>query len=485
MTRLKRLDVVRKLSQEKPKWIHKDIFRLLWKKEIWLLAYENIKKKNRKFLIDGIKHTFNKADIDKIENLQQKVINESYQFKPIKQALISKENGKMQTFKLSTIDDIIVQEVIQIILEAIFEPIFDNRSFGFRSGMGVHNALKYVDEEFSSMEWIIKSDQKLVFNNSILRSVLLHKIDDSRFLRLINKLLKNGTSFWKVGVDTNPATIFSNLGVPQETSISPILVNIYFDRFDKFITQKEIEYFSPNSSKRNLIYNQLIMEKDKKSNLLDKEVKIRYVRYAHQWMIGIKGPHILVKILKNEVENFFQRDLKEKFNLNKVKVIHLQSEKIFFLGYDIFLLKNQKQLRQKSRLRFQLPVKIIIQCLNERGYITYKKNKWKPISKSNYTILEDEIIVQHFQSVWLSFLNFYSGTTNISHLQYVHYLLHMSCAMTLAHRHRLSIKKIFKKHGKRLEILDQTKIPSKVLAYFPYKINWKVNERQWQIIKDF
>jgi hypothetical protein len=127
-----------------------------------------------------------------------------------------------------------------------------------------------------------------------------------------------------------------------------------------------------------------------------------------------------------------------------------------------------------------MPVDKVIKRMKERGYITYdKNNKVRSISKSSYTRLEDAIIVNHFRSVWLGLKNFYSGSSNRSHLQYIHYLLHISCAMTLAHRHRSSVKKIMKKHGKRLEIIDKTVSPPKRITVFPYQTKWKVTDRKW------
>lgn len=148
--------------------------------------------------------------------------------------------------------------------------------------------------------------------------------------------------------------------------------------------------------------------------------------------------------------------------------------------------KGKQTIRRSTpMLRFHLPVDRVVKRLHERGYIAYVNNKIRPISKGSYTPLEDVVIVNHFKSVWLGLFNFYSGSTNRSHLQYIHYLLHMSCAMTLAHRHRSSSNKIFKKHGKRLEIMDKKVNPPKVITSFPYHTNWKVSERQWQNAKTF
>ena len=520
MKGLEKLNVIQKLSQQ-PYWIHKDIFRLLRKEDIWVTAYENIKG-NKGALTPGVtKDTLDGTSMDKLKALQHKVLVESYQFKPVKQTWIPKANGKLPP------EDKIVQEVIRMFLEAIYEPIFDKRSFGFRSGKGVHDALKYVEDEFRWVDWvIIKSDIKNknaypIIDHSILRTILKSKVQDQRFLRLINKSLK-------CGVSTNPNTIYSKLGVPQGSIIAPILVNVYFHELDKWVSQKEIEYFVEKSSKRHPRYRQLeyqirelskkldeipkhsekrkllrkdikrlIAQRDQTPSILDPGVKICYVRYADDWMIGVRGPYRLAKQLHEEIDNFFRTQLNQELDPDKTKIINLRSGKVSFLGYEIFLPRNVRLVKYKVKggkqtvrwqapiLRFQLPVQIILRRLKERGYVTYKNNKWRPISKSSYTPLEDEVIVRHFQTVWREILSFYSGTTNWSHIQYIHYLIHMSCAMTLAHRHRSSSSKIFKKHGKRLEIKDLTGEKPRVIAYFPYKTSWKMKDRKWQIAKSF
>lgn len=524
MKGLNRLKVIQEISQNRPEWIHTDLFRNLRKEDIWFAAYENIKGNKGALTPVVTKETLDRTRIGKIRRLQQKVLDERYQFHPVKQTWIHKANRKRRPIGLPTPDYKIVQEVIRLTLEAIYEPIFDNRSFGFRIGKGAHDALSYVEDEFRWMDWVIKGEIQTtcpIINHSSLRTILAKKIKDHRFLRLINKSLK-------CGVSINSETFSFKIGVPQRSIVYPILVNIYFHELDKWITQKEKELFEKKSSKRHSKYKQLeyqinkvskelektiqnskeqkdlrrkikflIAERNQTPSLLEKGIEIRYVRYMDDWIIGIKGPIQLAKQLKEEVNDFFQNQLHQELDSEKTKILNLRSGKISFLGYEIFLPRNMKLVKYKKKkkrqtvrrqsptLSFQLPVKIIIQRLHKRGYIVYENNRWRPVSKRSYSSLEDEVIVRHFQSVWRGLFNFYSGTTNRSHLQYIHYLLHMSCAMTLAHRHRSSSTKIFKKRGKRLEILDQKKDTPKVIAYFPYQTNWKVSNRRWQTAKEF
>jgi len=525
MKGLERLEVIQDLSRKNPKWKHTDLFRILRNEDIWIAAYENIKA-NKGALTPGVtKETLDGMGIARLQKLQCKVLDESYKFSPVRQVLIPKANGDKRPLGIPTANDKVVQEVIRMVLEAIYEPIFDHRSFGFRKGLGVHDALQYVENQFRFMDWVIEGDIKSAYptvDHNRLCEIISQRIDDPRFNRLIRKSLKGGTF-------VNPNTIYSTLGVPQGSIVAPIYANIYFNELDEWVRQKAGLIFEENSKSRNPEYRkleyrikklstqaegvskntqehkqlvkkikELIQLRNQTPSLLDSGIETRYTRYADDWIVGIRGPKHIATEIKNELESFLKFHLKQELHPDKTKITNIRAGKVAFLGYDIFLPRNMKigkykkkggkQTMRRSRptLRFHMPVDQVIKRMKERGYITYNKNnKVRPISKSSYTPLEDVVIVNHFRSVWLGINNFYSGSSNRSHLQYIHYLLHISCAMTLAHRHRSSTKKIMKKHGKRLEIMDKNVVPPRKITAFPYQTQWRVADRKWQCAKSF
>lgn len=519
MEGLKRLRTIRGLSQNNPRWVHRELFRILHKEDIWIAAYENIKGNKGALTPSVSSETLDGTSLEKLRRLQSSVTSEKYRFSPVKQILIPKPNGQQRPLGLPSANDKIVQEVIRLILEAIYEPNFDSRSFGFRSGMGVHDALAYVEDQFRWTDWIIKGDIKNAYptiDHEKLCQLLTLRIQDQRFMNLIRKSLK-------CGVYDNPKLIHSKIGVPQGSVVSPILANIYFHELDQWVQKKSEEVYVPNDvNKRNPAYRQLEYNiqkavklkdaaknpKEKKSFVrvikhliqkrnntprqLDKGIEIRYARYADDWIVGVKGPQSLAEQIKSEISIFFRDHLKQELDPVKTQVIQIRAGKVLFLGYDIFLPRHMKLVKYKKgsnqltvrrssrRLRMEVPVDRVVKRLQERGYVMYGKYGLRPISKGSYTPLEDRVIVNHFRSVWLGLYNFYSGATDRSHLQYIHYLLHSSCAMTLAHRHRSTSRKIFKKHGKELKILRKKGKDSKVIASFPYHTSWKISDRKWQ-----
>ena len=516
MTKLKQLLAINKLSQKDSKWIHKDIFRILRKDDIWIAAYQKLKS-NKGALTPGITpETMDGMSMERINRLKNSVCTEKYKFKPVKLTYIPSGN-KRRPLGLPTANDKIVQEVMRMILEAIYEPIFLKTSFGFRSGLGCHDALDHVERKFRWVDYVIEGDIEQAYptiDHHILVKILEKRIGDVRFIRLIWKLLG-------CGVLDQERIIWAKTGVPQGSIVSPILANIYYHELDLFVNGIKMELETPQANRKNLKSKDykaleykiskvtkamrchephslerqkfakqlktLRKERLKTNSLKDKIIRIEYVRYADDWMIGLSGDRKLASDIKDKVTEFMKEKLEQKVHPLKTRITNLRKGNAHFLGYDIFLPYNRPISSYKGKgvrtirrgqpqLRFDIPVNKITNRYVERGYLKRLTDRVRPISRASYSVLEDHVIVSHFRSVWLGILNYYSGCTNRGRLQYIHYLLHMSCAMTLGHRHRVSCSKIFKKHGKTLEV----KIPNtdKTVS-FPYKTSWKLNERRW------
>lgn len=518
MKKLTRLIAISRLSQKDKKWEHKEIFRTLSNSDLWTIAYENIKG-NKGGLTPGVTpETLDGMSLDRLHRLKTDVYSEKYKFAPVKRTLLLRPDGRKRPLGLPTANDKIVQEVMRMILEAIYEPVFSDLSFGFRAGRGCHTALEHIEQRFRWVDWVVEGDIQQAYptiDHNILIKILEKRIDDPRFIRLIRKLLK-------CGVVEEYRKTYSTTGVPQGSIVSPILANIYYHELDEYVEKlahsystppeqitkrksteyKALEYKISKLSKRlstlssvsteyiDLVKElKIIRKKRMMTNSLKEPVtRIEYARYADDWIIGIAGDQKLATHFKEKVSDFLLNDLKQVIHPVKTKVTNLRKGNVHFLGYDIFLPRNRpiskyqgkgvRTIRRGNpKLRFDVPVARLVQRYIERGYLKRTNKKGvRPISRSSYACLEDHVIVAHYRSVWLGIYNYYLGCTNRGRLQYLHYLLHMSCAMTLGHRHRVSSSKIFKKHGKYLTI----QVPNtERKVSFPYKTTWRLSEKNW------
>ena len=514
MKELERLIAIRNLSQKDPKWIHRDIFRILRKDDIWIAAYKKLKKNKSELTLGSATETIDRMSLEQLKRLKDKVCDETYKFKPVKLTYIPQPDGKSRPLDLPT--NKIVEKVMRMILDAIYEPVFIKVSFGFKTGLGCHDALDYVERKFRWIDYVIEKniEQKYcTINHNILIKILEKRIVDPRFIRLIWKLLGCGIFFVE-------QIEWYKMGVLQGNIVFPILANIYYHEFDEFILdlKKQLETLRPerkylkNSAykvliyKINKIYKEMIQfepqslkcqkrtkhlkslrrERLQTKALKNQAIRIKYVRYADDWIVGVSGAKTFSLHLKSQIVNFMKNTLLQQIHSEKINVINFRTGNVHFLAYKIFLPRNRpiseykkkgvKIIRRRQpHLGFDIPVTKVTKQLEKLGYLKQLKNELRPVSKASYAVLEDHVIVNHYRNVWLGLLNYYSGCTYRGRLQYIHYLLHMSCAMTLGHRHRKSCSAIFRKHGKKLTItLDTGKT-----VLFPYKTSWKLSKRKW------
>jgi len=506
---IERVSVIRHKSKNIKEWKHKKLFQILRKDDIWITAYENIKINKVSVITEITMETLNKISLNKLLKLREKVVNENYQFKKLNKIKIPKLDIERKFLELPTMNDKIVQEVIRIILQAIYEPCFLKQNFSCYQGFALHNILKYIDLKFRWIDAVIENDIKAIIDNKQLSKILSKKIQDVRFLNLIKQLLN-------CGVLQQKKFTRSNFGFFQTNIISPILTNIYYNEFDKWVEKKRkmIEY--PLKNQRNQQYNQLsyqIVKITKQIKKLDKKlddykivlkklkiikkkraktfnfatnyIQIEYIRYLDNWIIGISGTKVLARQLQLEVTHFLKVKLKQTITFINMKLTDLRAGKANFLGYEIYLPRNRKISSYmdlsssiigpiRLRLRFDIPIRVILKRMEKRGYIKKLVNGYRSISKANYTTVKDIRIVKQFTQVWKRLANYYSGSTNFTKLQDIHYLLHLSCAMTLSHRHRLTVRKIFAKHGKTLTVYY-----GKIKTNFPYRKEWSINKKIW------
>jgi group II intron reverse transcriptase/maturase len=148
-----------------------------------------------------------------------------YRAQALRRSYIPKGNNGLRPLGIPAVGDKVVQMGITGILEAIYEPLFTEMSYGFRKGKSQHMALKRIGEVVTTkpVNYIIDADIEGFFNNVEHRwliKFLEHKINDRNLIRIIVRILKSG-------VMENGQYCRTEEGTPQGGVISPMLANIY------------------------------------------------------------------------------------------------------------------------------------------------------------------------------------------------------------------------------------------------------------------
>ena len=330
------------------------LYRNLYNPEFYLLAYANIAKSQGSMTqgVDG--QTLDNMSLPRINRIIESIRNRTYQPKPAKRKYIPKKNGKLRPLGITSTDDKLVQEVVRMILEAIYEPTFSNNSHGFRPKRSCHTALTQVKKNFTGVTWIVEGDIKACFDNfdpHVLVELLRKRISDEAFIGLIWKFLKAGyMEQWQYNCTYS--------GVPQGSGISPLCANIYLNELDTFVEKLKLEYDRQDSYRKpQKEYSQTLAlahywEKKRKTAVEqgdEAEVqrakgrvnelyakllsipcfpaidptfkKIQYVRYADDFIIGVIGPKADAEIIKGKLRAFLHDELNLTLSEEKTKTL--------------------------------------------------------------------------------------------------------------------------------------------------------------------
>jgi group II intron reverse transcriptase/maturase len=161
-----------------------------------------------------------------VEGLVNGVKGGWYRAKLVLRKYISKANGKQRPLGIPAIGDKLLQIAVVKILEAIYEQDFLSCSYGYRPGIGAHQAIKDLSAILRNGQYpfVVEADIKGFFDNidhNKLLNMLMVRIDDKPMLKLIRRWLKAGI------LDTNGQVIHPETGTPQGGIVSPLLANVY------------------------------------------------------------------------------------------------------------------------------------------------------------------------------------------------------------------------------------------------------------------
>jgi group II intron reverse transcriptase/maturase len=210
----------------------------VYKRKNLVLAWEKVKRNQGAGGIDGeTLAAFEEKLEERLDRLHEELKSDSYRPEPVWQHRIPKagQPGKWRKLGIPTIYDRVCQQALLNRLEPIFEPVFDDASFGYRSGRSPKDALRKVwKESQEGNEWIVDADLRDFFgsvDHEKLLTLVAQRIADGRVLRVIRSILEAGC------VDAG-RRLPTEQGTPQGGVVSPLLSNILLTPFDREMRQK-------------------------------------------------------------------------------------------------------------------------------------------------------------------------------------------------------------------------------------------------------
>jgi RNA-directed DNA polymerase len=194
--------------------------------EFLLDTWKTINKKSASGIDKLTAEEYGKNLKENISCLVEKLKNKKYHARLIKRVYIPKGEGKLRPLGLPSLEDKLVQAGVARILSAIFEQDFIENSYGYRSHLSPHDAIKSITKtlQFGLYGYIVEADIKGFFDNvnhDWLVKMLEERVNDKALIRLIKKWLKAGI------METDGKIIHPHTGTPQGAIVSPILANIY------------------------------------------------------------------------------------------------------------------------------------------------------------------------------------------------------------------------------------------------------------------
>ena len=459
------------------------LYRYLLRPDIYFVAYKNLYANNgaaTKGVNEDTADGFSEA---KIDSIIKALADETYQPMPVRRTYIQKKNNrkKLRPLGIPTFTDKLVQEVLRMILEAVYEPIFLDVSHGFRPKRSCHTALKQLRREFNGTRWFVEGDIKGCFDNinhAVLVGLLNNKIKDARITKLIYKFLKAGyLENWQYHKTYS--------GTPQGGIISPLLANIYLHELDKFVMKLKSEFDTPGVGQITPEYRELHNEIKRLSHRLTKvtgeeremalaeykpkrqklmtipctaqtDKKLKYVRYADDFLIAVKGNREDCQWIKSKLAEFIGDTLKMELSEDKTLITH-SSKCARFLGYDV-------RVRRSGKIKRGGPGHVKMRTLNggvellvplndkirqfvfTKGVAIQKEDgSMFPVHRKYLVGLTDLEIVSVYNAELRGICNYYGMASNFCKLHYFAYLMEYSCLKTLASKHKTSLSRTIDK----------------------------------------
>ncbi len=287
--------------------------RLLSKQALYE-AFRHVKRNKGAAGTDGQSLREFDANLDEeLSCLLLELKDKRYCASPVKQVMIPKDGGGERKLGIPTVRDRVVQQALRNLLEPIFDPEFHTSSYGYRKGRGCHQAINKASLfiRHYRRQWVVDMDLSKCFDtldHDLIIEQFRSKVTDGSILTLLRQFLESGVM---VGEEYEA----TELGSPQGGVISPLIANVYLDRFDQFMKSRGH----------------------------------RIIRYADDILVLCVSEAAARNALK-VAKGYLEGDLKLRVNAEKTHIAH-SDDGIKFLGVEVYTYYTRIQEKKLRALK--------------------------------------------------------------------------------------------------------------------------------------
>ena len=451
------------------------VYRLLFNRDLYLMAYGKLYRNTGALTPGSTTETVDAMSLAKIDAIIEALRQERYRWTPVRRIYIEKKHStKKRPLGLPTWSDKVLQEVIRLILESYFEPSMSDSSHGFRPERGCHTALRQIDRTWLGTTWYVEGDIRACFDSldhHILLTLLAQHIHDGRFLRLIRELLQAGyLEEWNYHATLS--------GAPQGGICSPILSNIYLDKLDQFIEQTLIPAYTkgvrrPDNPAYRALMNQVAKLRKAGRHTEASRVRktaqhlpsrdpndpdyrrLRYCRYADDWILGFIGPKTEAEEIKRRIKAFLQEELKLELSEEKTLITHARTQRARFLNYHISTShENTCRPKKKRHVNGKVELKMPLDVLRKKCQ-AYMRNG-KPVHRSERIHETAYSIVAQFQAEYRGLVEYYQLADNLHRMTHLKWVMEVALTKTLARKFQITVPQVYKRYQATLRTGKQS-----------------------------
>ena len=265
-------------------------------------------------------------------------------------------------------------------------------------------------------------------------------------------------------------------GAPQGGVASPILSNIYLDRLDQFVQQQLLPAYNHGQRRRrNPAYETVMHGIAKAKRHGDRQTvralrcqrrrlpsqdpgdpgyrRLRYVRYADDWLLGFAGPRHEAEQIKSKIQAFLREELKLELSESKTLITHATSQAAGFLGYQIKAQHaDTKITRNRRAVNGAIGLFVPRQVIRQRCALYLRKGK--PAQRGALLHDDDYTIVAKYQAEYRGLVQYYLLAQDVFRLDTLRWVTETSMLKTLAGKHTSTVTKMAHKYKTVIDTPD-------------------------------